>query len=101
MEEVSVVGVKDKDLGEVVAAAVIPSEGNGLSPQEIVDYCYGVISSSSVPRYVAILDVLPISGRGKVKKFKLEERLSKMIETGEITKIVPTGVKKRRKNGNV
>jgi len=47
VEEVSVVGVKDKDLGEVVAAVVIPSEGDGIDPQEFVDYCYGVISSSS------------------------------------------------------
>ena len=101
VEEVSVVGVKDQDLGEVVAAVVIPSEGNGLNPQEIVDHCYGVISSSSVPRYVAILDALPISGRGKVKKFKLEERLSEMIEAGEVTKIVPTEVKKRQQKSNV
>jgi acyl-CoA synthetase (AMP-forming)/AMP-acid ligase II len=89
VEEVSAVGVKDPELGEVVAAVVIPSEGNDIDPQEIVDYCYGVISSASVPRYVATLDALPISGRGKVKKFKLKEQLSAMIEAGEISKTVP------------
>lgn len=96
VEEVSAVGVKDPELGEVVAAVVIPSEGNDIDPQEIVDYCYGVISSASVPRYVATLDALPISGRGKVKKFKLKEQLSAMIEAGEISKTVPAKVKEKR-----
>jgi len=92
--EVSAVGVKDPELGEVVAAVVIPFEGNDIDPQEIVDYCYGAISSASVPRYVAILDALPISGRGKVKKFKLKETVYTMIEAGEISKIIPKKVKK-------
>lgn len=96
VEEVSVIGVKDQELGEVVAAVVIPLGGNDINPQEIIDYCYGVISSASVPRCVAILDTLPISGRGKVKKFKLKERLSEMIEAGEITKIAPTKVKENQ-----
>ncbi|MBA7677748.1 hypothetical protein ES703_86012 [subsurface metagenome] len=89
------IGVKDPELGEVVAAVVIPLEGNDIDPQEIVDYCYRVISSASVPRYVAILDALPISGRGKVKKFKLKEQVNAMIEAGEISKIVPTKVKQK------
>ena len=95
VEEVSAVGVNDPELGEVVAAVVIPFEGNDIDPQEIVDYCYGIISSASVPRYVAILDALPISGRGKVKKFKLKEKVYAMIEAGEISKIIPTKVKKK------
>jgi len=74
---------------------VIPFEGNDIDSQEIVDYCYGIISSASVPRYVAILDALPISGRGKVKKFKLKEKVYAMIEAGEISKIIPTKVKKK------
>lgn len=94
VDEVSAVGVKDPELGEVVAAAVIPSKGNDIEPQEIVDYCYGVISSPSVPRYVSVIDELPISGRGKVKKFELIEKLNEMIEAGELTRIVPTKVKK-------
>ena len=101
VEEVSVIGVKDQELGEAVAAVVVPLEGNDVDPQEIVDYCYGVISSSSVPRYVATLDALPISGRGKVKKFKLKDQINTMIEAGEITKIVPTKVKKKQQNGNL
>ena len=96
VDEVSVTGVKDMELGEVVAAVVIPSEGSDLDPQEIVDYCYGEMSSASVPRYVAILGELPISGRGKVQKFKLKDQLNSKIESGEISKIVPTKVKERQ-----
>lgn len=95
VKEVSVTGVKDPDLGEVVAAAVIPAEGSTIHPQDIVDYCYGRMSSPSVPRYVTTIDALPITGRGKVQKFKLKELLSAKIESGEIGKLVPAAVKNK------
>jgi len=95
VQEVSAVGAKDPELGEVVAAVVIPLEGKEIAPQEIVDYCYGSISSASVPRYVAALDALPISGRGKVKKYVLEETVNEMIKDGTLHKIVPTQLKKK------
>jgi fatty-acyl-CoA synthase len=97
VKEVSVTGVKDPELGEVVAAVVIPAEGNNLHPQDIVDYCYGRMSSPSVPRYVATTDTLPITGRGKVQKFKLKDQLNAKIESGEISKIVPTAVKDKQR----
>ncbi len=97
IREVAVVGIPDEDLGEVVAAAVIPTEGSELTGQEVVDSLYGKVASAKVPRYVAVDFDLPVSGRGKVQKFKLRDMLAEKVEKGKLEKIVPTEVKKRRK----
>ena len=95
IKEVAVVGVPDKDLGEVVAAAVVPTKDADLSPQDVVDYLYGSVASAKVPRYVTVGMDLPVSGRGKVQKFRLRDNLEEMIEDGELEKIVPSEVKKK------
>ncbi len=93
IHDVAIVGVPDGDLGEVVAAAIIPKEGVKLDPVEVVDYCYGKIASAKVPRYVYITDSFPVSGRGKVQKFRLVEELKELIEKGKLRKITPSALK--------
>ncbi|MFO8110031.1 MAG: AMP-binding protein [Thermoplasmata archaeon] len=97
IREVAVVGVQDKDLGEVVAAAVVPMEGSDLTAQDVVDSLYGKVASAKVPRYVAVDFDLPVSGRGKVQKFKLRDMLAEKVERGDLEKLVPSEVKKRKK----
>ncbi len=95
IQEVAVVGVPDDELGEVVAAAVVPTEGSDITSQNVVDFVYGEIASAKVPRYVEITDSLPVSGRGKVQKFRLRDQLEEKLEEGELEKVVPTEVKNR------
>ncbi len=92
IQDVAIVGVPDEDLGEVVAAAVIPRDGVKLDPVEVVDYCYGKIASAKVPRYVHITDSFPVSGRGKVQKFRLVEELKSLMEQGKLKKITPSAL---------
>lgn len=100
IQEVAVVGVPDHDLGELVAAVVIPEPGVEITGQEIVDYCYGKMASAKVPRYVFIQEDLPISSRGKVQKYILRNDLAGIIEKENISKIVPSEVKlKKKKDG--
>ena len=96
IQEVSVTGIKDYDLGEIVVAAVIPKNGQSIEPVEIVDWCYGKMSSAAVPRYVIITDKLPISGRGKVQKFKLQEQFNELIKEGKVKKTAPTAAKAKK-----
>ncbi|TFG06781.1 MAG: AMP-binding protein [Promethearchaeota archaeon] len=92
--EVAVIGVPDPEYGEVVAAVI--NRESGLNKQEVVDFCYGKISSPSVPRYVVFNIQFPISGRGKIQKYKLRAVLAKMLEQGDLApKLVPTKVKKK------
>lgn len=93
IQEVAVVGVPDHDLGEVVAAVIVPKPDCDITGQEIVDLCYGKMTSAKVPRFVFVQDLLPISSRGKVQKFLLRKDLTKRIEKGHIQRLVPTKVK--------
>ncbi|MHA1819686.1 MAG: AMP-binding protein [Promethearchaeota archaeon] len=94
--EVAVVGVPDEEYGEVVgvAAKVEP----GFTEQDLVDYCYGKINSPSVPRYVRFDIDIPLSGRGKVQKYKLRKIFADMLKNGSLgPKLVPTAVKNKKK----
>jgi len=69
----AVVGVPDDRLGEVGRAFVVRREP-GLSTEDVVGYCKGVLANYKVPRQVEFLDELPRNAAGKVLKFQLRER---------------------------
>jgi hypothetical protein len=66
-----------------------------------VDYCYEKIASAKVPRFVFVGSDLPISGRGKVQKFKLRKQLADKIEGEGIDKLVPTQVRLKKKHETI
>ncbi len=68
--DVSIVGVPDPVLGEVVMAFVIPKAGETLTAQEVVDFAQGQIANFKVPRHVEFVTEFPLTGSGKVQKFK-------------------------------
>ncbi|WP_371806291.1 AMP-binding protein [Candidatus Lokiarchaeum ossiferum] len=96
--EVAVVGVPDKEYGELVAAVVHRPPESKLTEQDVVDYCYGKINSPSVPRFVNFDVELPLSGRGKIQKYKLRDTLTDMLKAGKLgPKMVPSAVKNKKK----
>jgi len=68
--DVSIVGVPDPVMGEVVMAFVIPKAGETLTAEEVAAFARGRIANFKVPRYVEIVDAFPLTGSGKVQKFK-------------------------------
>jgi fatty-acyl-CoA synthase len=68
--DVSIVGVPDLVLGEVVMAFVIPKAGVTLTPQEVRDFAKDQIANFKIPRHVEIVSEFPLTGSGKVQKFK-------------------------------
>jgi fatty-acyl-CoA synthase len=68
--DVSIVGVPDPVLGEVVMAFVIPKAGATLTPQEVRDFAKDQIANFKVPRHVEIVREFPLTGSGKVQKFR-------------------------------
>ena len=68
--DVSIVGVPDPVLGEVVMAFVIPKAGAALTPQEIRDFAKDRIANFKVPRHVEIVSEFPLTGSSKVQKFR-------------------------------
>jgi len=68
--DVSIVGVPDPIMGEAVMAFVIPKAGETLTAEEVAAFARGRIANFKVPRYVEIVDAFPLTGSGKVQKFK-------------------------------
>ena len=71
--DVSIVGVPDPIMGEAVMAFVIPRDGHALSAEEVQAFARGRIANFKVPKYVEIVDRFPLTGSGKVQKFKQKE----------------------------
>ncbi len=70
---VGVIGVPDERLGEVGKAFVVPKPGVALKPEEIIAWCRDAMANFKVPRYVRIVDALPVTPSGKVQRFRLKE----------------------------
>ncbi len=62
------------DLAEdEVMAFVVSREGTVVVPADLVEHCHPRLASFAVPRYVELVDALPLTENGKVRKFVLRE----------------------------
>ena len=68
--DISIVGVPDPVMGEAVMAFVIPKAGESLNAEEMTAFARGKIANFKVPKYVEIVESFPLTGSGKVQKFK-------------------------------
>ncbi len=51
-------------------AFVIPKAGETIRGEEVADFARGKIANFKVPEYVEIVESFPLTGSGKVQKFK-------------------------------
>ena len=72
VDEVSVLGVKDEEFGEVLAAVVV----GDVDPEQITKTCEAELASYKVPRRVEVTDELPRNATGKVVKKLLLDQLA-------------------------
>jgi fatty-acyl-CoA synthase len=72
--EVAVAGVPDAKYGEVVAAWVVTKAGCNLTPDELKCYCRDQIAYFKVPQYVMLVDHLPRTVTGKIRKHVLKDQ---------------------------
>jgi acyl-CoA synthetase (AMP-forming)/AMP-acid ligase II len=73
--QVAVIGVPDERMGEVGMAFVVPEPDAELSPDEIIAWCREKMANYKVPRFVELVDALPMNATGKVTKFVLREQV--------------------------
>jgi len=69
--ETAVIGVDDAVLGQAVKAFVVLAAGATLSEAEVQRACAAKLESYMVPKHVAIVDSLPKTTTGKIKKTDL------------------------------
>jgi fatty-acyl-CoA synthase len=71
--DIQVVSVPSRKYGEEVAAFIIPRESARLRIEDVRAHCKGKLAWHKVPRYMAFVDRYPMTGSGKIQKFKLRE----------------------------
>jgi acyl-CoA synthetase (AMP-forming)/AMP-acid ligase II len=74
LAQVAVVGVPDDRLGEVGMAFVVPRPGATVDPGELIAWSREHVANYKVPRYVEVMDALPLNASGKVLKYELRDR---------------------------
>ncbi|MBQ2913590.1 MAG: AMP-binding protein [Bacteroidales bacterium] len=73
IKDVQVAGIPSKKYGEEVGAFIIPQEGADLHESDIKEFCKGKIAHYKIPKYVLFVEGFPLTGSGKIQKFKLKD----------------------------
>jgi fatty-acyl-CoA synthase len=72
VDDVAVLGVEDREYGQVLAAAVV----GDVAADAVRAHCREKLASFKVPREVVVVDELPRTSTGKVRKPDLREQLA-------------------------
>jgi acyl-CoA synthetase (AMP-forming)/AMP-acid ligase II len=76
VRECAIVGIRDEEWGEVVAAAVVPHDGRAVDEKELSDFVVAHLRSSRRPAVIDIRSSLPLNDSGKVLKRVLRDELA-------------------------
>ena len=80
IRDVQVAAVPSKKYGEAVGAFIILEEGAKMTAEDVQLFCRGKIARYKIPKYVFFIDQFPLTGSGKIQKFKLKEMSLKLCE---------------------
>ena len=72
--EVAVVGLPDERWGETVAAFVRPAPGHDVDENELFGYLREHLAPHKTPKHWFSVEEFPLTGSGKIQKFKLREQ---------------------------
>jgi fatty-acyl-CoA synthase len=72
--EVAVVGLPDDKWGETVGAFIRPTPGGSVDKDQLFSYLRENLAPHKTPRHWFEVDEFPLTGSGKIQKFKLREQ---------------------------
>lgn len=87
VKDVQVAAVPSKKYGEEVGAFIILHEGASLTEDEVRDFCRGKIARHKIPKYIFFVDSFPMTGSGKIQKFKLKDLSLQLLAEKGVTVI--------------
>lgn len=73
VRDVQVVGVPDMTYGEAVLAVVIRKEGSQVTEEALQEFVRSHMAKHKTPKYIRFVDSFPMTGSGKIQKFKIRE----------------------------
>ena len=79
IQDVAVVAFPDKRLTEVPVAFVLATDGASVEPATVIARCKGQIASFKIPRHVLVLDAMPMTPSGKIRKVELREMALELL----------------------
>ena len=80
IKDVQVVGIASEKYGEEVGAFVILHEGVQMDEDTVREFCRGKIARHKIPKYIFYIKEFPLTGSGKIQKFKLREMGLEMLK---------------------
>ena len=72
VKDIQVAAIPSPKYGEEVGAFIILKEGATLTDEVVKDFCRGKIARHKIPKYVFFVNDFPMTGSGKIQKFKLK-----------------------------
>jgi fatty-acyl-CoA synthase len=72
--DAAVVGLPDERLGEVPVAYVLREPGADLDGEALLAHLRGTVASFKLPRAVKVVDELPMTPTGKIRKVELRDK---------------------------
>ena len=73
IKDIQVAGVKSNRYGEITGAFIILHEGKTLKEEDVIEFCRDKLSKYKWPQLIMFMDEFPMTGSGKIQKFKLTE----------------------------
>jgi fatty-acyl-CoA synthase len=73
IKDVQVAAIPDEKYGEVPGAFIILKEGQTLEKEDVRDFCRGQIARYKIPKHIFFVDGFPLTGSGKIQKYKLKD----------------------------
>jgi acyl-CoA synthetase (AMP-forming)/AMP-acid ligase II len=84
VRDVAVLGLPDPEWGEIVGAVVVPAQsGKPPAADQLHDLCRRELAPHKTPARWFLATELPLTGSGKIQKFRLRE----LIDRGELTEL--------------
>ena len=80
VRDVQVVAVASPKYGEDVGAFIILKDDCELTREDVRDFCKNHIARYKIPRYVFFIKQFPMTGSGKIQKFRLREMALEMCK---------------------
>lgn len=77
--DAAVVGIPDERWGEQVAAFVRPAAGRAPDLAALFAYVRARLAPFKTPRYWAVVDQFPLTGSGKIQKFRLQSEFADQL----------------------
>jgi O-succinylbenzoic acid--CoA ligase len=73
VEDAGVFGAPDEEWGQTVHSAVVPREGCNPTLEELQGYCRELLAGYKVPRHLSVVESLPRTTSGKLRRKVLRE----------------------------